>query len=94
MKKPNVLMLNGKPFDTRPIKPCILRIKAFLESLPDNELLTAAELSKRATVSTRHYAQDEELLKFRLRILHPRPLVVWGNAKTITGLAKNKELTA
>lgn len=99
MKKKAVLLLNGNPLGASPLPPSVEKLTVFLRSLPDNELLTKHELSKRSgipykTIDTGSRLQSEALVKFRALIRYPRPILVWGNAKTIAELLKNKELLA
>lgn len=97
MKQP-AFRLNGKAFETAShITPRTARIKAFLEKLPDNDLLTTNELAKRLG-STRQTLKSETKLealsRFVALVRYPFRQNVWGNPRTISELRKNKELLA
>ena len=90
--------LNGKPLDLRPAAPSVTKAKPFLQSLPDNELLSSRELAIKIGVSYATVkdvlAIDEALIRFTARLRLPRKTTVWGNPRTIAELSKNKELLA
>lgn len=90
------LKLNGKPLEMLAIPRGVLRIKAFLEKLPDNELLDSRQLAVRAGYSTRvissNYGPHDALKGLRAKIRYPSVKVAWGNSRTIKELSKRGEL--
>lgn len=90
--------LNGKPLSTRPVPPRILRVKRFLDTLPDNELLTSRELAKRTGYShdvvSNEMGRHSALEGYVLAVRFPGRQNVWGNQKTIRELSKHKEILA
>jgi len=64
----------------------VVKIKAVLEKIPDDELLTTRQLAAAAGYSqsyTKGHLPDEALLPFRCKI---QSRLYWGNAKTIQKL--------
>lgn len=94
--KSNGFRLDGKSFSTKITPPRVLRTKAFVEKLPDNELLTSKEVAKRLGMSASMFNSEmgttEELQALTACIRFPTRQRVWGNAFTIRELRKHKEL--
>jgi hypothetical protein len=90
--------LNGEPFEMNHIKPLILRVRAFVSKLPDDELLTTQELSLRLRMNYSNFKSigpsEASLLPFRCRVRYPCARIVWGNKKTILALSRHKEILA
>jgi hypothetical protein len=92
-------LLNGQPINTEAIPASVLKIKAFLSKLPDNELLDRVELTKKAGMSahsgyTCTALAHPLLADFCQTIRYPARQNVWGNKKTIAALRKHKEILA
>jgi hypothetical protein len=86
MKKPIALKLNGKPLDLNPPRRALEKLAAFLEKLPNDELLTIGELVTRSNVgqsSIRDFRQDP---KFSSYIHRASTLLYFGNPRAIVAL--------
>ena len=89
--------LNGRPLVSVPAP--VLKIKALLEKLPDNELITKKELVEGlgwcgGTLESNDYRMHELLEPFKQLVRYPQRQMVYGNKKTIAELRKHKELIA
>lgn len=99
MAKPTLkFRLNGKAFSGKPETPTTTKIRAVLEALPDGDFLDTRTLAERSGVRFRTIRSDgytmEQLDHFRVLVKAPRPVIWWGNLRSIRELKKHKELLA
>lgn len=82
------LKINGKPFERNVAGPAILKLKAFLENAPKDELFTSDELQARVGIG------EQTLLRaFRAGVISPekhrqliRKKFLYGSAAAIAEL--------
>ena len=86
---PTALKLNGKPFTVGGPSPSSLKVKAFLESLPQDELLTGREVAKRTGMSQgRVKLVGCDWPELKHKVLHTN---FYGSPKAIAELRRQLE---
>ena len=81
---PKPLKLNGKEVFTLHRTPApVLKLIAFLDKQPTDEIYTTDEIVKRVTVSARDYRTSPELEKYVYKIGQQN---YWGNPRAIAAL--------
>ena len=87
MKK-TTLTLDGKPLNLKPVSPSLEKVRAFLESLKDDELVTTPVLSERTGVGLTYVRDMVPLAPFKGCRHKVSRSLYWGNPRAIAALRK------